>query len=32
MTDLQMFAFYILPLIVGVFALIAPWLARRLIP
>lgn len=32
MNEYQVFAFVILPLIVGGFALFAPWLARRFIP
>ena len=32
MNEFQWFAFVVLPACVGVFALIAPWLARRFIP
>jgi hypothetical protein len=32
MNELQWFAFVILPALVGGFAIIAPWLARRFIP
>jgi hypothetical protein len=32
MNEFQVFAFIILPVIVAVFGLVAPWLARRFIP
>jgi hypothetical protein len=32
MNEFQLFAFIILPIIVGAFGLVAPWLARRFIP
>jgi hypothetical protein len=32
MNEFQWFAFIILPIFIGAFALAAPWLARRFIP